>query len=41
MSWTHTRCQACETRLPPWYLVTALVVAFGVFAAFFVLENFF
>ncbi|HEY2964494.1 MAG TPA: hypothetical protein VGJ37_18895 [Pyrinomonadaceae bacterium] len=40
-SWIRTRCRACESRLPAWYVITTLVIGGGIYGAFLLLENLF
>lgn len=40
-TWVRTRCRTCQTRLPAWYVVTAMGVCAAIYVGFVVLENLF
>jgi prepilin signal peptidase PulO-like enzyme (type II secretory pathway) len=40
-SWLRTRCRTCQSRLPAWYVVTAMGIVVAIYVAFLVVESVF
>ena len=40
-SWFRTRCRTCQSRLPAWYVVTAMGIGVAIYVGFLVVESVF
>jgi RNA polymerase subunit RPABC4/transcription elongation factor Spt4 len=38
VTWSRTRCPACRTKMPVWYVIAAVTVVVGLFIAFKAVE---